>query len=253
VTAVVRESSVVCRDIVKNFQAGATVVPALRGVSLEIRPGELTLLVGPSGCGKTTLISIIAAVLEQTSGDVRVLGQELAKLSARRKTLFRREKVGFIFQQFNLLPSLTAAENASVPHLIAGKNRQAAVRRAKELLESMSLGHRTDAYPREMSGGEQQRVAIARALIHDPELLICDEPTSALDARTGKTIMEILKEFAVASKRTAIVVTHDQRTYSYADRIIEMEDGRVKGEVDPKSAVHEALTSGLGSEGTNRT
>lgn len=244
-TAVVREPSVVCKDVVKNFQAGATVVQAVRGVTLDVRPGELTLLVGPSGCGKTTLISIIAAVLEQTSGDVRVLGEDLGRLSARRKTLFRREKVGFIFQQFNLLPSLTAAENAAVPHLIAGRNRRKAVERAKELLDGMSMGHRTDAYPREMSGGEQQRVAIARALIHDPELLICDEPTSALDARTGKTIMELLKEFAVASKRTALVVTHDQRTYSYADRIVEMEDGRVKGERDPRAPVEEALSGGL--------
>ena len=250
-SAAVREPSVVCREVVKNFRAGSTVVQALRGVTLDVRPGELTLLVGPSGCGKTTLISIVAAVLEQTSGDVRVPGEDLGRLSARKKTLFRREKVGFIFQQFNLLPSLTAAENAAVPRLIAGKNRRQAVERARELLAGMGMGHRSDAYPREMSGGEQQRAAIARALIHDPELLICDEPTSALDARTGKTIMELLKEFAVASKRTALVVTHDQRTYAYADRIVEMEDGRVKGELDPKSAVEQALARGPHAEGQN--
>src|SRR5207245_1480311 len=155
----------------KEFGQGDSRALALRGIDLDIRPGEITLLVGPSGCGKTTLISIIAGILEPTAGSVAVLGTDLGRLSDRRKVDFRGGNIGFVFQQYNLLPALTAAENAAVPLLIAGQPRRAALARARALLTQLGLEKRLDAYPSQLSGGQQQRVAIARALVHEPRLL----------------------------------------------------------------------------------
>jgi putative ABC transport system ATP-binding protein len=217
-----------CRAVVKEFGVGEMRVQALRGVSLTVPPGELTLLVGPSGCGKTTLISIIAGLLDPTSGVVEVLGTNIGQLSSQRKVHFRGKNIGFVFQQYNLLPALTAAENAAIPLIIAGVKRKLAVERAEELLQALGLGSRSRALPSQLSGGQQQRVAIARALVHEPRLLVCDEPTAALDAHSGQTTMEMLRRVAVQKDRAVIVVTHDNRIFGFGDRIIHMSDGAVE-------------------------
>jgi len=221
--------AVACHNVTKEFGDGASRVRVLHGVDVTVPPGEMTLLVGPSGCGKTTLISIIAGLLEPTEGGVEVLGADLRGLRGGRKVEFRGRYIGFVFQQYNLLPSLTAAENAAVPLIILGRPRREAIGRARELLNLMGLGPRADALPSRLSGGEQQRVAIARALVHEPRLLVCDEPTAALDAQSGRTVMELLRRVAVQPDRAVIVVTHDHRVYDFADRLIEMSDGRVVG------------------------
>jgi putative ABC transport system ATP-binding protein len=222
------KAAVVCRGVTKEFVAGESRVQALRGVDLDVAPGQMTLLVGPSGCGKTTLISIIAALLDPTRGEVEVLGTNLSRLSPRRRVDFRREHIGFVFQQYNLLPALTASENVAVPLVIAGWKRPAAVARARELLEAVRLGDRAEALPKQLSGGQQQRVAIARALVHEPRLLVCDEPTAALDAELGQSVMTLIREVAVQADRAVIVVTHDSRVFGYGDRIVSMNDGRVE-------------------------
>ena len=223
-----RDRAVACRGLTKQFGAGDTAVMALRGVDLEIPAGEMTLLVGPSGCGKTTLISLIAGLLEPTAGEIVVLGANLTTMPDRRKVQFRGKHIGFVFQQYNLLPALTAAENAAVPLLIQGQPRKAAVEKAKGLLEQVGIGNRANSLPAELSGGQQQRVAIARALIHDPQLLVCDEPTAALDAQSGQTVMKLLRKVAVQPGRAVIVVTHDHRVFGFGDRIVHMSDGRVE-------------------------
>jgi putative ABC transport system ATP-binding protein len=223
-----RETVVSCRGVTKEFSAGDTKTQALRGADLSLYAGELSLVVGPSGCGKTTLISIVAGLLDPTAGSVAVLGTELSRLSGRRLVDFRKQNIGFVFQQYNLLPALTAAENAAVPLIIAGWPRSKAFARAREILASVGLAHRVDAYPAQLSSGQQQRVAIARALIHEPRLLVCDEPTAALDAESGHTVMELLRKVAVQPDRAVIVVTHDNRVYGFGDRIVQMSDGRVE-------------------------
>jgi putative ABC transport system ATP-binding protein len=191
--------------------------------------GEMTMLVGPSGCGKTTLLSVIAGLLTTTSGQVDVLGQHVQKLPDSHQVRFRRENLGFVFQQFNLLPALTAAENASVPLLAAGVNRKEAVERASAILTRLGMGKRIHAFPNTLSGGQQQRVAFARALVHEPKLIVCDEPTSALDAESGQQVMELLSREAVRQDRAVIVVTHDSRVFEFADTIARMDDGRISG------------------------
>ena len=215
------------RGVQKRFGKGDAATLALRGVDLDVSYGELLMLVGPSGCGKTTLVSIIAGTLEPTDGEVHVLGNDLAEMPKRRIVRFRRDNVGFIFQAYNLLPALSAVENAAVPLLIAGWRRKHAVEVAADFLERLGLGERLTNLPNELSGGQQQRVAIARALVHEPRLLVCDEPTSALDAANGQITMELIREVAVQSDRAVIVVTHDSRVYSFADRIASMEDGHI--------------------------
>jgi len=221
---------VICRDLTKDYGSGDSRVRALRGVDLDIAPGELTLLVGPSGCGKTTLISILAGTLDPTGGEVSVLGADLKRLSKREKTAFRARNVGFVFQSFNLLPALTAVENVAVPLVINGYSKAAAVARATETLKSVGLGDKIESLPAQLSGGQQQRVAIARALVHQPRLLVADEPTSAIDARTGQAVMELIRAVALQPDRVAVVVTHDARVFGFGDRIITLEDGRVAQE-----------------------
>jgi putative ABC transport system ATP-binding protein len=221
------ELAVVCRGVTKEFGAGDTRVQALGGVDLEVETGAMTLLVGPSGCGKTTLISIVAGLLDPTAGEISVLGRELHRMPRRSLVDFRGRNIGFVFQQYNLLPALTAAENAAIPLLVAGLSRANAVQKATEILEQVGLGSRVHAFPSQLSGGQQQRVAIARALVHDPKLLVCDEPTAALDAHSGQTVMELFRRVAVQPDRAVIVVTHDNRIFNFADRIIHMNDGRI--------------------------
>ena len=216
-----------CRDLVRSYGTGAGKVMALRGIDLDVRAGELMMLVGPSGCGKTTLISVIAAILDADSGQCEVLGRDLAALSQAEKTAFRRANIGFVFQAYNLIPALTAAENVAVPLLVQGHPRAKALAAARDTLAQMGLGERVEAMPDQLSGGQQQRVAVARALVHKPRLIVCDEPTSALDHRTGHALMELMKRVALEDGRSLVIVTHDPRIFEFADRIAELDDGRV--------------------------
>jgi putative ABC transport system ATP-binding protein len=216
------------RAVTKTFGKGDTAVRALKGVDFNARQGELLMIVGPSGCGKTTLLSVIAGTLDFEAGEVEVFGSSLHAMKPRHVTEFRKRHVGFIFQQFNLIPTLTLIENVSVPLLINGSGRRQAEQKAAELLDKLGLDGRGRELPRNLSGGQQQRVAIARALVHEPRLVICDEPTSALDKDTGAHIMDLLRDIARHPDRSVIVVTHDNRIFKYADRLTEMEDGRVQ-------------------------
>lgn len=222
-------AAVACTGVTKVFGAGDTRVQVLRGIDVEVAPGEITLLVGPSGCGKTTLISIVAGLLAPTTGDVRIFDRRLGDLRGDALVAFRARMIGFVFQQYNLLPALTAAENACLPLVVQGRRRSEALRVAREMLAAVGLGDKADARPAQLSGGQQQRVAIARALVHRPRLLVCDEPTAALDAGSGRTVMELVRRVSLDSERAVIIVTHDSRVYGYGDRIIEMGDGRVTG------------------------
>ena len=196
-----------CCGITKNYGTGDTQVQALRGVDLEVQPGELMMLVGPSGCGKTTLISIIAGILNQSSGDCRLFGRDLRSLGPQDRTRYRGQKIGFVFQAFNLVPTLTVAENVAIPLLILGEAPDKALAQAGRCLEEVGLADKLNAYPSQISGGQQQRVAVARALVHDPKLIVCNEPTSALDHRTGQKVMEVLKGLAMDGNRVLVRMT----------------------------------------------
>jgi putative ABC transport system ATP-binding protein len=213
--------------VTKTYGTGGSAVRALRGVDLDINTGELLMLVGPSGCGKTSLISVIAGVLDRDGGECTVFGQDFAAMRSGERTAFRGKNIGFVFQAFNLIPTLTIAENVSVPLLINGWNMKKAVEAAKEVLTQVGLGDRWQDTPSRLSGGQQQRVAIARALIHQPRLIVCDEPTSALDHATGERVMELLRSTAVGAGKSLVVVTHDSRIFKYADRVASMDDGQV--------------------------
>ena len=217
--------------------SGETRTRVLHGIDVDIGCGALTLLVGPSGCGKTTLISIIAGLLDPTAGDVTLFGTPQSRLRGNRLVDFRARNVGFVFQQYNLLPSLTAAENVAVPLLVARQPRKRAIERAGGVLEAVGLGSRLKAFPNQLSGGQQQRVAIARALVHEPRLLVCDEPTAALDSQSGQTVMDLLKSVAVHPDRTVIVVTHDSRVLQFGDRLLEMADGRIVHDTIPRPSI----------------
>jgi putative ABC transport system ATP-binding protein len=211
----------------KEFGTGDNRALVLRGVDFDVAFGELTMLVGPSGCGKTTLLSVIAGLLDPSGGEISVLGQDMNELSGTESVLFRRRNLGFVFQQYNLLPALTASENAAVPLLAAGVPKKLAVDQASSLLAELGLERRLHALPSQLSGGQQQRVALARALVHEPRLIVCDEPTSALDHETGHAVMELLTKVAVRRDRAVVVVTHDSRVFDFADRIAHMDDGRI--------------------------
>ncbi len=230
--------AVVARGVRKHFGRGDSMVTALAGVDIDARYGQLLMIVGPSGCGKTTLLSVLCGTLKADGGDVHVFGNDLTRMRQGRITSFRRDNVGFIFQQFNLIPTLNALENVSVPLLLAGKGRRAAEKAAADTLAEVGLGDRLKHRPSELSGGQQQRVAIARALVHDPRLIICDEPTAALDAATGIHVMELLQAVACKPDRCVIVVTHDPRIFRFADTVAEMEDGRVKAVCEAKGDYH---------------
>jgi putative ABC transport system ATP-binding protein len=219
--------SVSCRGVTKSYGSGSTRTQALRGVDLEVGTGEIFMLVGPSGCGKTTLISVMAGILNQDEGSCALLGQDMSLLSPSERTLFRGQHIGFVFQAFNLVPTITAAENACLPLLINGVPRSRALDAALAILHEVGLSGKEDSLPRDLSGGQQQRVAIARALIHKPKLVVCDEPTSSLDHVTGAVVMDLLRSLAITGNRSLVIVTHDPRIFEYADRMAHMDDGRV--------------------------
>lgn len=215
-------------NIVMEFPGGEGPVRVLHGVDLALDAGALAMLVGPSGCGKTTLLSILSGTLSATAGRVDVLGTNITALEDADLVRFRRRNIGFIFQQYNLLPSLTCADNAAVALIADGVPSAQARARAADTLAILGMAPHIEKLPRQLSGGQQQRVAIARALVHNPRLIVCDEPTAALDAGTGHTVMELLRTAAADAQRCVLVVTHDNRIFDFADRIVEMEDGRIR-------------------------
>ena len=221
------DAAICARGIVRDFRAGQSTIRVLHGVDTDIRSGEMTFVVGESGSGKTTLISIMCGILWPTDGEVKVFGTDIYKLSDTELVNFRLENIGFIFQQYNLIPSIDAAANAAVPLIAQGMGIEEARAKAKVLLEKLNIGDQAEKLPNQLSGGQQQRVAIARALVHEPRLVVCDEPTAALDARSGRRVMDLLREVAVAEDRACIIVTHDNRIFDLADRIIVLEDGLV--------------------------
>jgi putative ABC transport system ATP-binding protein len=223
------------RAIDKHFGDGPDRIHVLKQVNLQAYTGEILMLVGPSGCGKTTLLSAIAGTLRVEGGEIEVFNQKLHRMSGGALTRFRASHIGFIFQQFNLIPTISVAENVGVPLLIQGASTGQALKRARSALEAVGLGSRWKEHPNKLSGGEQQRVAIARALVHEPPLVICDEPTAALDARNGEIVLELFRNVARSPDRAVIIVTHDNRIFSYADRIARMDDGEI---LEEKQQLH---------------
>jgi putative ABC transport system ATP-binding protein len=217
-------------DAVKFLGDGAGRVQALKGVSLAVTGGELTLLMGPSGSGKTTLLSILGCMLTPTSGTVRVAGQATTDADPEALAKIRREHIGFIFQSYHLFPTLTALDNVRLALDVRGENSERTKQKSKEALARVGLALKMSSYPRELSGGEQQRVAIARAIVGNPSVVLADEPTAALDSENGRAIMAVLAEIAKDHGRGVLVVTHDPRIVPFADRIVRIEDGKIIGE-----------------------
>ncbi|BDC34154.1 ABC transporter ATP-binding protein [Candidatus Dependentiae bacterium Noda2021] len=223
-----KKITIECHNISKSFSNGSQTIQVLRNVNLAAHENELMMLMGPSGSGKTTLISIIGGILEQDSGECLILGKPINQLPEQEKTIFRGNTIGFMFQNFTLVPTLTALENAAIPLLCLKQDPTRAYERAKQLLCTIGLEKQLYKKPAQLSGGEQQRVAIARACVHMPKIILCDEPTGFLDHERGMQIMQILKDLTVSNNCTIIVVTHDHRILSFADSIVEIEDGTIK-------------------------
>jgi putative ABC transport system ATP-binding protein len=215
------------RAVTKSYLQGRREVRALRGVSLRIDAGDFVSIMGPSGSGKSTLMHLLGALDTPTSGEVLFQGRTLGTLPDRELALLRRTRIGFVFQFFNLIPTLTAAENVALPLLLAGQRRGRALGPAVEGLKRVGLGERAAHYPDELSGGEMQRVAIARALVIDPEAVLCDEPTGNLDSATSADILRLLRSLPEPGKRSVVMVTHDAQAASYGDRIVHIKDGRL--------------------------
>jgi len=225
-----KEHVLVARQIIKELGRGAGKVQALKGVDMELVRGELTLLMGPSGSGKTTLLSILGCIMTPISGHLEVMGTDTEGLSPEDLAELRREHLGFIFQSYNLFPTLTAIENVRIALDVRGNKGYEAAKRAEEVLRQVGLGHRLMSYPGNMSGGEQQRVAVARAIASSPPIVLADEPTAALDSENGHAVMELLARIAREQDRSVLAVTHDPRTLAYADRVVRIEDGLIVGE-----------------------
>ena len=228
------------KGLSKIYREGTTELRALQKVDLEVRAGELTLLMGPSGSGKTTLLSILGCILRASEGTLEVLGEDVSTLPESELPRIRREGIGFVFQGFNLFPTLTAAENVALALDVRRIRAGAAKKRGEELLAEVGLAQRGRAFPADLSGGQKQRVAIARALAGDPPILLADEPTAALDSTSGRTVIELLQRLARVHGRAVVMVTHDQRVLSFGDRIIHLEDGRIVRE-------EKSLTSATGT------
>jgi putative ABC transport system ATP-binding protein len=217
-------------NVTKDLGSGAGKVQALKGVSLSLNGGELTLLMGPSGSGKTTLLSILGCMLSPTEGTVRICEHSTAGLDPEELARLRREHVGFVFQSFHLFPTLSATDNVRLALDVRGERPKTAKVRAREALAKVGLAHKTKAYPRELSGGEQQRVAIARAIVGNPSIILADEPTAALDGANGQAVMKLLAEIARERGHAVLIVTHDPRLLPFADRVVHIEDGRIIAE-----------------------
>jgi len=219
--------AIAVRKLTKTYTEGATSSPALRGIDLDVGAGELVMLMGPSGSGKTTLLSIMGCILSPTSGSVRIAGREVGNLSQKQLPAVRLANIGFVFQGFNLFPTLTAAENVELMLDLKGIRGEIAKRRAGELLEQVGLGQKLQSLPADLSGGQKQRVAVARALAGDPRIILADEPTAALDSHTGRNVIVMMQHVAHERGRAVVVVTHDSRVAEFADRIVRIEDGLI--------------------------
>lgn len=217
-------------DVTKTYDQGRRVVNAVRGVTLGVQGGEFVAIMGPSGSGKSTLMHLMGALDTPTTGRAVFQGRDMQAMSDTERSLLRRTKIGFVFQAFNLLPTLTGGENVALPLLLDGVNRRAAVHKACECLERVGLAHRADHYPEEMSGGEMQRVAVARALVADPEAVLCDEPTGNLDTATSREVLGLLAELPEPGRRTVVMVTHDPSAALFGTRLVKIRDGRVESD-----------------------
>jgi putative ABC transport system ATP-binding protein len=217
-------------DASKTYMQGRRTVNAVRGVSLTVRTGEYVTIMGPSGSGKSTLMHLMGALDTPTGGRALFQGQDLQSMSDRQRSLLRRDRIGFVFQAFNLLPTLTAAENVALPLLLGNTGRRAALARAHECLERVNLAHRAEHFPDELSGGEMQRVAVARALVADPEAVLCDEPTGNLDTTTSREILALLSKLPEPGKRAVIMVTHDPSAAAYGTRLVRIRDGLIESD-----------------------
>lgn len=217
-------------DATKTYIQGRRTVNAVRGVSLTIRSGEFVTIMGPSGSGKSTLMHLMGALDTPSGGRAVFQGQDLQSLSDKQRSLLRRDRIGFVFQAFNLLPTLTGAENVALPLLLGGMSRRTALERAAECLDKVNMGHRADHFPDEMSGGEMQRVAVARALVADPEAVLCDEPTGNLDTATSREILTLLGKLPEAGKRAVVMVTHDPAGAQYGTRLVKIRDGLLEAD-----------------------
>ncbi|CAA2141904.1 ABC transporter ATP-binding protein [Hyphomicrobium sp. ghe19] len=220
--------------IVKVLGTAPNEIKVLKGIDLELQTGELTLMMGPSGSGKTTLLSILGCILSPTQGQLTVAGLKTQNMSKEQLANLRRKHVGFVFQSYNLVPTLSAVENVMLALDLRDINGPGAYDQAAWALEAVGLGHRINAMPSKMSGGEKQRVSIARALAGSPSVILADEPTAALDAKNGMAVMELLAQVAQDTRRAVLAVTHDHRTLQFADRIITIDDGRIAGSERPK-------------------
>ena len=220
------------RNLSKEFGTKNTKVQAVKDVSMNVGEGDVLMILGPSGSGKTTLLSMIGCILTPTSGDIYINGEKISDLPENELPKIRKKKIGFVFQSFNLLKSLSAQENVEIALNLNGRRGNEAKTKAKELLTEVGLGERLSFYPSELSGGEKQRVSIARALANDPKIILADEPTGNLDSKTGQRIGSILKNLAKNHNKTVIIVTHDNRIENLADRIVRLEDGAIKDETD---------------------
>lgn len=220
-------SAIAVRELTKKYEEGASGTLALRGVDLDAHAGELLMLMGPSGSGKTTLLSIMGCILTASSGSVRIAGKEVVGLSEKQLPALRLEHIGFVFQGFNLFPTLTAGENVELMLDLKGISTAKAKKRAEELLDQVGLGEKYGAFPADLSGGQKQRIAIARALAGDPGIILADEPTAALDSHTGRRVMEMMSDLAHLRGRAVVIVTHDSRVLNFADRIVRIEDGTI--------------------------
>lgn len=221
------KAAISVRELTKNYEEGATGTLALRGVDLDAHAGEVLMLVGPSGSGKTTLLSIMGCILTATSGSVRIAGREVVGLREKELPAIRLQHIGFVFQGFNLFPTLSAGENVELMLDLKGVSAGAAKKRAQQLLDQVGLAGKYASFPADLSGGQKQRIAIARALAGDPEIILADEPTAALDSHTGRNVMEMMSELAHKRGRAVVIVTHDSRVLSFADRIVKIEDGAI--------------------------
>lgn len=221
------QSAISVRDVTKVYVEGANKIEVLHGVDFDVEQGEVVLLMGPSGSGKTTLLSIMGCILRATSGSVLIAGREVAKLSERELPQIRLQHIGFVFQGFNLFPTLTVGENVELALDLKHIRGNNAKHEARKLLEQVGLAAKYDSFPSDLSGGQKQRVAIARALAGSPGVILADEPTAALDSQSGRNVMEMMRDLARTHERGVVVVSHDSRVIEFADRIVHMEDGRI--------------------------
>ena len=226
------------RGVTKVYEQGRRTVQAVRGVNLRVAGGEFVVIMGPSGSGKSTLMHLLGALDTPTTGEVLFQGRALHTLADRELSLLRRTRIGFVFQFFNLLPTLTAVENVALPLMLAGWRRGKALRPAGAGLERVGLTERAQHYPDEMSGGEMQRVAIARALVSDPQAVLCDEPTGNLDSATSAEILRLLRGLPEPGKRSVVMVTHDVEAAHYGDRLVHLRDGQVESQEQARGRPH---------------